>query len=244
MYEFRTLSHRDLEYETLELIEDKFYEHLYFDNDEEEFFYRNIFQQAYLKSWAEFYYELSSYFPKLKLFDFTKCFVDALQSICFNDDDKIFFSSYNEYTQNIIFKNKRLLINDTSREQIKNLIHATFLNEEQKTNFVNHISEKIELDKVKLNDIIYNFSEKAINSYILSYKQITLQKLKKEWQFIDLPIDIKQTLERLYKNTKKDHETIHEINNIFSSVLNKKLEKASIQLTNNIDISSEIIDMG
>lgn len=244
LFDFRFASHNDFEFETMEAIEEKFYEFLFLDFDNEEFYYRNVFQHAYLEAWSDFYYEISSYIPEIKLEDFTNSFVKALQNICFNVNEAYgYFASSNDYTQNIIYKNKRILVSETSRTQIKNLIISTFLNEKQLNMFISDINRNYEIDKESLYKEIYMYSEKLLTNYMITFKQTTISKLRKEWQYYDLPEDTKQSLERLYKNLKKSTENLKEINQIFNKILDEKVDKAKKLLTNNLDISEDIIEL-
>lgn len=142
---------------------------------EDEFYFKNIFQQSYITAWLEFYIdnELVKY---LSLEEYTSCFIESMNLICF-DTNKQLFSPSREYTQSIFYKNSRILLNTSSRKELSSLIISIFLNSKVLNKF--SLDAKIPADVKKKIEI---YANKKIQAYFEAFRKNTFTEIKKNWK--------------------------------------------------------------
>jgi len=142
---------------------------------EDEFYYKNIFQQSYITAWLEFYID-NELLNDLSLEEYTNSFIKSMNMICFNTSNQLFAPS-REYTQSVFYKNSRILINASSRKELTSLIISTFLN----TKVLNEFSSdaKISQESKKKIEI---YANKKIQAYFEAFRKNTFTEIKKNWK--------------------------------------------------------------
>jgi len=168
LFEFREYSKYDTD--ASEDIQAEFLSH-FSTLPEDEFYFKNIFQYAYITAWLEVYLDnnLEKY---LSLKEYTSKFIESMQLICF-DSKKQFFSPSREYTQSVFYKNSRILVNTSSRKELTSLIIATFLNEKVLEKFT---------DGIDIRKRVESYSTQKIQSYFESFRKNTFNEIKKNWK--------------------------------------------------------------
>ena len=168
LFEFREYSKYDTD--ASEDIQAEFLSH-FSTLPEDEFYFKNIFQYAYITAWLEVYLDnnLEKY---LSLKEYTSKFIESMQLICF-DSKKQFFSPSREYTQSVFYKNSRILVNTSSRKELTSLIIATFLNEKVLEKFT---------DDIDIRKRVESYSTQKIQSYFESFRKNTFNEIKKNWK--------------------------------------------------------------
>lgn len=199
---------------------------------EDEFYFKNVFQQSYVTAWIEVYLDnnLKKY---MTLEEYTRKFISSMQIICF-DFNKQLFGYSKEYTQNIFYKNSRILVNTMAKKELSSLIISTFLN----TNVINEITLG-QANKYEIEDNIKKYANKKIQDYFDSYKKNTIADIKGNWKTVlDPESDLYSkliTLEREF-STKEGKEKF-ELE--LSKYVDKKYEKAKKIFCNVIEIDED-----
>jgi len=142
---------------------------------EDEFYFKNIFQQAYVTAWLEFYID-NDLEKEISLKEYTDIFIESLNLICFNATKQLFLPS-REYTQSVFYKNSRILVNTLSKKELSSLIIATFLNAQVLVSFLKTIDKGEELQKK-----LEIYANKRIQSYFETFRKNTFSEIKKNWK--------------------------------------------------------------
>lgn len=142
---------------------------------EDEFYFKNIFQQSYMTAWLEFYVDndLEKY---VTLQEYTSNFIESMNLICFDSSKQLFLPS-REYTQSVFYNNARILVNSTSRKELSSLIISTFLNNKVLAKFLAKIQDSVELKKK-----IEIYANKKIQVYFEAFRKNTFSEIKKNWK--------------------------------------------------------------
>lgn len=199
---------------------------------ENEFYFKNIFQQSYISAWIEIYLD-NNLEKELSLIEYTKKFINCMQDICF-DSEKQLFNSAKEYTQNVFYKNSRVLVNSMAKKEISSLIISTFLNDKVSKLFTQSMNKEDEIqNRVKM------YANKRIQEYFDSYKKNTFSEIKNNWKtFLDVDSDFYSKLITLEKglNSKEGKDKFdYELKNY----VDKKYEKAKIIFYNVIEANED-----
>ncbi len=166
---------------------------------EDEFYFKNIFQQSYISAWLEFYFE-NNLEEDIELEEYTKIFVDSISIICF-DFEKQLFGPAKEYTQSVFYKNSRILVNSTARDQLAGLILSIFLNSKVLNKFINSLPNSD--NKIQVKKKIENFSNKKIQTYFEIFQKNNFSEMKRNWRILlDSESELFNKLNILEKDTK------------------------------------------
>jgi len=199
------------------------------------FYYKNIFQQGYIKAWIDIF-DLLSKNRKIKvdIGEFTKAFISVIESTCFNKDLEM-FSSSKEYTRNVLYKDSTVKVTKSSRIQIANLIKSIFINER----VINQFVEQIDCDK----DMLFDYAKKSGNLYFKEYRKNNIAEITKNWKtMLDSEDKLYLKLDDLTKNIELDNnQELFEKEVSIYTVNNTK--KAKIIFSNVLDINHENITL-
>jgi len=228
LYQFRETSNYDPE--APKAIEKEFLD--YFSTQpEHEFYFKNIFQQAYIRALMKIYNEISIE-EEIKIEELAKVYIQSIKSICF-DDKKQLFSYVREYTQNVFYKNARILVNNTAKLQLVNLILSIFLNQQTIKTFAK------EMGNDKYNDILTKLAQKSSYEYFDAFKKNNINDMKKNWRSIlDSDDPLYNKFDDLERNAKdKESKSIFE--KAIAQTIENKYEKAKKIYFNILEISDE-----
>lgn len=204
-------------------------------SEDDQFYFRNVFQRGLIKAWSALCFDLSIEFEKTPV-EIASALVEALNHGLFVSEKPI-FSPNNKFTQNVIFNGHKIIANDSSRVQVSNLVLASLVKEQAKTALCSSLNLSGE-QKSSFELIIKRIMNSARKDYIESYQDSYSKKLKKQFRLMDIEDDYIDELEQLERraNTgnKEDIERFHakideiavdstdEIKDYLDSVLNAR----------------------
>lgn len=196
-----------------------------------EFYFKNVFQQAYTRALIKIHSEILK-IDKIELEKLAKVYVESIQKLCFSMGKQV-FSYAREYTQNIFYKNARILVNNTAKLQIENLILSIFLNSDSLKTFNQKIGSEKYAESLK------KLAKNASYEYFDAFKKNNINDMKKNWRSIlDSDDPIYSKFDELERNAK-DKESKKIFDNEIAQTIEKKYEKAKTIFFNTLEITDE-----
>jgi hypothetical protein len=142
----------------------------------DDIFFRNVFQQAWIRAWGEFCKAL------VKRFELTpkriaECLVRGGDVLCFDSKVRMFEASPSHpYLQNQLYRNDRIIVSDQARLQCCDLIIGTFANKKARKAFTEQLPNEVEEPMVELASL-------AICRYAERMRRQNRDHIKKNWRF-------------------------------------------------------------
>ncbi len=196
-----------------------------------EFYFKNVFQQAYIRALIKIHSELLK-IDEIEIEKLAKVYVESIQKLCFSMGKQV-FSYAKEYTQNVFYKNARILVNNTAKLQIENLILSIFLNGDSLKVFNQEIGSEKYAESIK------KLAKNASYEYFDTFKKNNINDMKKNWRSIlDSDDPIYGKFDELERNAK-DKETKKIFDNEIAQIIEKKYEKAKTIFFNTLEITDE-----
>ncbi len=178
--------------------------------DKDQFYFRNVFQTGLIKAWSILSRKLVVEVEKSPS-DIANALTKSLNVGLFASE-KDLFSPLHSYTQNILFNGQKIVVNNNSKTQISNLIIASL----EKNNTIELFIETLNIEKAKENElktILTAMASNAKKSYIDSFEDNIVKKIKKTYRFMDFDESDIELLEHLEKKSlkgeKEDIEKYH-----------------------------------
>jgi hypothetical protein len=190
-------------------------------------FRRNVFQQGLIRAWAKVFATLMNS-KGITPPNAAKALIAALEIICFAKS-KQYLSFYREYTQNVIYRGARIIVNDASKQSWRQLILATFINGQVRKEFFNSIKLQAK-DKVSGDMALKTLGFEAAAEYLTAFQQRHIDHLKRNWRFLELKPEVKKFLEE--RVDSKDAEKIKQFQLRIGELSEKATEKAKDVLAN------------
>lgn len=192
-----------------------------------DYFRNNVFQQGYIIAW----YKLVKLLDK-EIIDITNAFCSSLKYIIFNKD-KDMFNPRKEYTQQILYRGQKMIINAGIKDYISNIILASFKNETTLNSFIKYFKLN-QQDEVILKEKLIELTNSEFNEYFEIYKLKNVNYLKSNYMYdLTLSDEDKQELNRLdieAKNGGKEEKKIFE--NQILGIIENDIDKAKIVFDN------------
>jgi hypothetical protein len=207
-------------------------------SDYDNVFFLNIFQQGLLRAWAQ----LSTVVGKIleeRPDVIAKAMVPVLDRIVFNESKPYLFK-LNTYLQTLIYDGEKLRVNDTSREQMCNLILAAFSSPDADKLLAKTLStllkDQKKDDKIELSRAKIAFAAKTARAeYIDSLYSRIVDDMRKNWRFKNLT-----DAQIVYLDARENNESLREeYDDQLKKICDERLGEAKIGLSNQLGITAE-----
>jgi hypothetical protein len=229
---FRTTN--DLDQESVKGMETIFGE--MFDTEalsEVEFFRRNVFQQGMIRAWTKVFTTLMGP-TEVTPPAVARALVAAMEIICFAKA-KQYFSFYREYTQNVIYRGAKILVSATSKQSVRQLVLATFVNADVRGEFLKSLKLRGKGGK-SANSSLQALGFEAAADYLTAFQQRNIEHLKRNWRFLELKPEDRKFLEERVES--KETEKIKAFQQRIAELSEKAMEKAKGVLANVLGVKS------
>ena len=211
--------------------------------DEHYPYFSNVFQQALIRAWADLSGKLVRKFA-LSPVSVAQALVPSLECICFSISKKLFDSS-RAYTQQVLYRGAKYVVNETARTQWVNLILATFKNDGVREIFVNKVKElKGSLTDKEISEIdeITKLTGKiSAEEYLEILYSHTRYDIHKNWQYKEYDQSVKTFL--LQRRDSDDESMQSEYEERIDELTKEKLDEAKESLANILEIETKLLHL-
>ena len=195
----------------------------------EELFFRNVFQQGWIRAWAELCFELVPAYG-LRPVAIAKALAAAAEILVFHPK-KQFCENRMPYVQKVLYDGERIIVNATSRDGWKRLILTSLANRNANRTFLESLANDLDSDQLEnfTNDLKKNV-EDSTRSYIETLESRSIRDLGDNYHFRDLGQSTVLELDKLkLRNLKKFSERIEKL-------ASEKINDAITKLSNLLDV--------
>ena len=203
-----------------------------------DFFRRNIFHQALIRSWADLYNVMRNVEP-LTPVQVAGALVEASEVICFHEKAS-YFDPYKAYSQRVFYKGEKIIVNDTSKTGLRHLIVGAFASSDVCAVFATALGLNGDKGKVLI-EKLRNYGLKSVADYLNIFQNNQIKWLNREWRFADLNEKDQAYLEERFEAT--DEVKAKEFRDRIELIASKRLIKAKEILANVLKIKLEDIPM-
>lgn len=162
-------------------------------------YFKLIFQQAFIRSWAMISNRISKY--NIPIMIATNAFIDSLDVLVFKKNSR-YFDPAHIYTQNILFDGQRIIQNESSRKAWIGIILSSLITDAVRKRFILSLGDSIE-NRKEIDLYLLSIGKEYTKLYLESLFEILLHDYKKNWRHKDLPREKTDLLEIIEKDPKE-----------------------------------------
>jgi DNA-sulfur modification-associated len=201
------------------------------------FFRRNVFQQGLIRAWARMFTDLK---PLMGITPqrAAEGLVAALEGLCFLSH-KGLFSVSREYTQHVIYRGSKIIVNGSSKTSNRNLILATFSNGGVRTKCINALVLSGD-DREVADNTLKAIGLAAAAEYLSTFQQNYIKYMRKQWRWESLDPDDNAYLAERAESSKPGKAK--EFNARIVDLSEKPFEKAKAVFVNVLGIRGTEIE--
>ncbi|MFZ6654763.1 hypothetical protein [Undibacterium sp. TJN19] len=171
------------------------------DDLDDAIYFKLIFQQGLMRSWAEYATSLSKY--KLPAKISAQSLIAGLEVLCFKKGAR-FCEPSNLYTQALIFEGQRIVQNETSRKAWIHLLLATLMSTNVRKEIADFIQKNVtEIELASLESTLLKLGEENADEYLELYLEAAEGDIKRNWRYRDLSREDMDQLIELEADAKK-----------------------------------------
>lgn len=196
------------------------------DSEHLENYTRLVFNQAYLRAWADIMC-ISKHFIE-NISEFTNSYISALEKLCFSEKKQV-FSKSRIYNQLTLYKGSKPNTTMMGKDCWYHLLMMTLLNSDSFEVFETFLAKKqdVNSDSEKLKILLEN----SQRNFMHIMREEVLKDNIQNWKIKDYPVPFRRQLEE-YEKSGDDE------------ALKKSLEKKTVeQLDERIDLISNVLEI-
>jgi len=198
----------------------------------DDIFFRNVFQQAWIRAWSELCREL------VRQFDLTpqkiaEALVHGADELCFDSKLRIFEASpEHPYLQGQIYRNENIIVSETARLQCFHLILGTFSNDQSRKALTKILPKAVE-------ELVKELATKSLRAYVAKMSEQIRESIRSNWRF-DEAFDQQTKTYLANREYSQDDEEKTEFATKLAELAKERISTAATTLANVLSISTEL----
>jgi hypothetical protein len=197
-------------------------------NDEDKVYFLNVFQQALVGVWAALSADLAKDYS-IPPSETAEILVQALNKFVFDSNNKLFDRNLT-YTNFLLYSGNRVILAQYAKKAWRDLLHASLLHTASKNTMKACVEEKFsgQLNTKDLFSSLVERAEQALERYLKELHKKISDVVEKEWENRPYPRGLKDKLELLSRENPE--KFIAEIESLATVEYREAVEKLSNKL--------------